>query len=129
GYQIEDDYGAVSARAMFELAEAGRSDARPLYEAPEVPLPLPSRGKGEARISRDLTAHPWAGASVLLHLEAVDGAGQIGTSAGEPFILPQRSLNNPLARAVVEQRRILALDATRKQRVMDMLDALMIWPE
>jgi hypothetical protein len=41
-YEIEDDYGAVSAEAEFELAEPAR--ARPLYEAPEMPLSLPRRG-------------------------------------------------------------------------------------
>ena len=39
-------------------------------------------------------------------------------------MLPQRPFNNPLARAVVEQRRILALDANAARRVVDLIDAV-----
>ncbi|MFN3765345.1 MAG: TIGR02302 family protein, partial [Aliihoeflea sp.] len=129
-YEIEDDYGAVSAQALFEPADPS-SDARPLYEAPEMRLTLPRRRGDEivARTSRDLTEHPWAGTLVDLTLEADDGAGQTGRSGTERITLPERPFINPLALALVEQRQLLALDANAKQRVLDLMDAITLWPE
>ena len=129
-YEIEDDYGAASARAEFALAEKQAPGARPLYEAPEMPLALPRRSKGPAaKVARDLTEHVWAGANVSLTLSAKDDAGQEARSEAKTFVLPERTFTNPLARAVVEQRRILALDANRKGRVLDLIDAITLRPE
>jgi uncharacterized protein (TIGR02302 family) len=43
--------------------------------------------------------------------------------------LPERLFTKPLARALIEQRRILALDANQNSQVHAALDALMIAPE
>src|ERR1700750_2101667 len=43
--------------------------------------------------------------------------------------LPERLFTKPLARALIEQRRILALDANQNDKVFAALDALMIAPE
>jgi uncharacterized protein (TIGR02302 family) len=43
--------------------------------------------------------------------------------------LPERLFTKPLARALIEQRRILALDANQNSQVFAALDALMIAPE
>ncbi len=43
--------------------------------------------------------------------------------------LPERLFTKPLARALIEQRRILALDANQNSQVYTALDALMIAPE
>lgn len=129
-YEIEDDYGAASAKAEFSLAEAQAPAARPLYRAPEMPLALPRRGKGPAaKATRDLTEHVWAGANVSLTLLATDDAGQEARSETKTFVMPERTFTNPLAKAVVEQRRILALDANRKGRVLDLIDAITLRPE
>ncbi|HHZ09722.1 MAG TPA: TIGR02302 family protein [Rhizobiales bacterium] len=129
-YEIEDDYGAASARAEFTLAEPQAPGARPLYGAPEMPLSLPRRGKGPAaKATRDLTEHAWAGANVSLTLAATDEAGQEARSETRTLVLPERTFTNPLARAVAEQRRILALDANRKGRVLDIIDAITLRPE
>jgi len=130
-YEIEDDYGAVSAVAEFKQADEAAADARPLYPAPDMALTLPRRdGRSiAARTTRDLTEHPWAGSRVRLSLKAVDAAGQEGRSEEKTIILPERPFSNPLARALVEQRRLLALDANAKPRVRDLMDALMLRPE
>lgn len=131
-YEIEDDYGAVSAEALFEQAHGSDDQARPLYQAPEMALSLPRGGPDEdnaARTSRDLTTHPWAGTIVELTLAATDGAGQDGHSETQTFRLPERPFDNPLARALVEQRQILALDANAKSRVLAMMDGLTLRPE
>ncbi|MCO5080405.1 MAG: TIGR02302 family protein [Rhizobiaceae bacterium] len=130
-YEIADDYGAASAKAEFDLAEPQAEDARPLYSAPEMPLALPRRGNESraAKVSRDLTEHVWAGDAVKLTLKAVDDAGQEAVSETKTFILPARPFTNPLARAVVEDRRILSLDANRKRDVLDLMDAVTLRPE
>ncbi len=131
-YDIEDDYGVVAAGAQFTLVDAtDEAGRRPLFEAPDFALTTP-RGRtrtGRAETFHDLTAHPWAGADVNLVLVARDEADQEGRSKPERFTLPQRRFSIPLAKAVVEQRRILALDANRHVDVIAALDALLIGPE
>ncbi len=129
-YEIEDDYGAASAQALFSLTESSPA-ARPLYEAPEMPLKLPrSDGKANAaKTSRDLTQHPWAGRPVELTLSVTDAAEQMGQSETKTLILPERPFTNPLARALIEQRRELALDANQKPRVLALMQAVLLWPE
>ena len=78
----------------------------------------------------DLTAHPYAGLLVDAHLEARDGAGQIGKSRTITFRLPARVFTDPLARALIEQRQNLATsDAAGRRLVAVALDAFAIAPE
>jgi uncharacterized protein (TIGR02302 family) len=130
-YSIEDDYGPASAEAVFEPADPQAANAHPLYPAPEMPLTLPRRDAKNhvARTVKDLTDHPWAGTMVRLTLKAKDDAGHEASSETKLLRLPERPFANPLARALVEQRRILALDANKKQRVLDMMDAITLRPE
>jgi uncharacterized protein (TIGR02302 family) len=130
-YEIEDDYGAASADAVFELETAPPSAARPLYGAPEMKLVLPRRGARTpaAKTSRDLTEHVWSGSPVKLTLETVDAAGQEARTETRTFMLPGRIFTNPLASAVVELRKILSLDANDKRRVVDLIDAITLRPE
>lgn len=130
-YQIDDDYGAATARAVFALADPQAPNARPLYGAPEMPLTLPRRGgkSNAARTSKDLTEHVWAGSSIKLTLVATDDAGHTASSETKTLLMPERPFANPLARAVIEQRRLLALDANAKPRVLDLMDAITLRPE
>lgn len=130
-YQIVDDYGATSARADFALADQQPLGARPLYGSPEMPLVLPRRGakNNAARTTKDLTDHVWAGSNIKLTLEATDGAGQLARSETKNWVMPERPFANPLARAVIEQRRLLALDANAKPRVLELMDAITLRPE
>jgi uncharacterized protein (TIGR02302 family) len=133
-YKMDDDYGVVEAHAEFALKDddlpAGAS-AHPLFTAPEFPLTLPqARARsGAAQTTRDLTSHPWAGAKVAVTLIARDEAGNEGRSEAAEFQLPERIFVKPVARALIEQRRILALDANAKPLVLSALDALTIAPE
>src|SRR5581483_1083265 len=130
---LKDDYGVVSAFAEIAPLDkgAGKPEARPLVQAPQVPLTLPQMrartGVGET--IRDLTSHPWAGARVKITLVAKDDPGQEGRSAPMEIELPVRDFTNPLARAVGEQRARLALDANAAPDVADALDALTLAPE
>jgi uncharacterized protein (TIGR02302 family) len=130
-YTLTDDYGVVSARGVITPLDGASEETRPLVGAPELPLNLPRlrlrEGTGET--IRDLSAHPWAGAKVKMRLTAQDEAGQTGESPPIEFVLPQRPFNNPLARAVVEQRRVLALDANMAPAVAMALDAITLDPD
>ncbi|MFB9268959.1 TIGR02302 family protein [Bradyrhizobium erythrophlei] len=141
-YKLEDDYGVSEARAQF-VARPGEAlkdpsrdttkaaEARPLFEPPQFPLVLPNARtrNGVGQTLKDLSEDPYAGAEVTLTLTAKDEAGNEGKS--EPFNmrLPERLFTKPLARALIEQRRILALDANQNSQVFAALDALMIAPE
>jgi len=133
-YRIEDDYGVVEAHAAFALKDDEAADekpAHPLYGPPEFALTLPQARtrSGAAQTTRDLTEHPWAGAKVSMTLVARDEAGNEGRSEAIDFQLPQRIFVKPVARALIEQRRILALDAEAKPLVLTALDTLTIAPE
>lgn len=131
-YEMDDDYGIASAHARYvPLNDELDAGARPLVDLPDHPLPLPSSRSrtGGASTTRDLTDHPLAGSKVTVTLTATDQAGQTGSA--DPFVLdlPSRVFRKPIARALVDQRRRLALDARRQVRVLEALDALMIAPE
>ncbi len=129
-YQIDDDYAPAKAEGeIVPLNNDEDEEAAPLYDAPELPLALPRRGVKDATTSKDLTEHPWAGEKVALTLVVTDAAGQTGRSETKVITLPERPFSNPLARAVAEQRRILALDATQRDHVLDMLSAITLRPE
>ncbi|HVZ53111.1 MAG TPA: TIGR02302 family protein [Pseudolabrys sp.] len=131
-YKVEDDYGVTGAKALFALKDAGKDKTRhPLFKAPELALALPQlrTRAGVGQTTHDLTEHPWAGAEVTVTLVAKDEGGNEGRSEPREVTLPQRIFVKPLARALIEQRRDLALDANAKPVVLTALDALTIAPE
>ncbi len=132
-YKMDDDYGVVEAKATFALKDEGSSDKprHPLFTAPDYALTLPQARtrSGAAQTTHDLTEHAWAGAEVIMTLTARDEAGNEGRSQPHELQLPQRIFVKPLARALIEQRRNLALDAETKPLVLAALDALSIAPE
>jgi uncharacterized protein (TIGR02302 family) len=133
-YKMEDDYGVVDARAQFALKNAGDAatdGAHPLFDPPEIQLSLPQARvrNGAGQTTRDLSDHPWAGAEVTMTLRARDEANNEGTSAPHTLRLPERPFVKQLARAIVEQRRELALDTDKRDQVLIALDALAMAPE
>jgi uncharacterized protein (TIGR02302 family) len=134
-YKVEDDYGVVSAEATLNDPKIARRDGapppRPLVGAPEFPLSIPQgrtrSATGES--SKDLTEHPWAGVAATLRLVARDDGGNEGMSDAREISLPARPFTKPLARALIEQRRILAFDANARPQVRRALEALLIAPE
>ena len=129
-YKLEDDYGVAEAQATFALKDQSNGP-RPLFGPPDFPLALPQARtrNGVGQTTKDLAEHPWAGAKVNLTLTARDDAGNEGRSEPYELTLPERIFVNPLARALIEQRRELALDAEARDRVLIALDALTIAPE
>jgi len=135
-YKLEDDYGVTHAQAHVALRDEDddgtpEKATSPLYDPIEFTLGLPNaRTKtGVGQTTKDLSEHPYAGADVTLTLTAKDEAGNEGRSESFKMRLPQRVFNKPLARALIEQRRNLALDASQKPLVMIALEALLISPQ
>ncbi|WP_273759132.1 TIGR02302 family protein [Bartonella sp. ML70XJBT.G] len=128
-YELDDDYGVTKAFVEVEPFLQQHKSTLSLYKAPEIKLLLPRGGKGKMRMVQDVSAHPWAGAEVKITLLAEDGAGQQGRSKTFVMTLPQRVFSNPVARAVIELRRLLALDTSMRERVLDMLSALLVRPK
>ena len=125
-YTVSDDYGVRKAEAEIVVRdETVADDARPVVATPKINLSVPRRKKGaaEGKSSADLAESPYAGARVAMTLVATDDAGQIGRSQTKTLTLPEKRFSNPLARAVIEQRRMLALDANAVPRVIELLDA------
>lgn len=125
-YTAGDDYGVVAARAVIRpVSRTARGSL-----SVDLPLPQTSAKTVSETLYRDLTAHPFAGLDVEITLEARDGAGQIGRSAPMRMRLPERIFTNPLARALIEQRRTLAADEPgARDHAASVLDALAIAPE
>src|SRR5205085_4482908 len=114
-YQLENDYGVVGAQAAFKLQDRKGTNGQPpraLFEAPDFALVLPQARtrNGVGQTTKDLTEHPWAGTDVAMTLVARDEGGNEGSSAPFEMRLPERPFSKPVARALIEQRRILALD-------------------
>lgn len=130
-YLVKDDYGVTSAEARIALNHVPTPSNR---RAPppivfDLPLPPAPARDGDATIFKDLTAHVWAGLPVTITLHAKDEAGLEGKSKPVKIVLPERKFNQPLARALIEQRRSLARDASSAPLVAKALDALSIAPE
>jgi uncharacterized protein (TIGR02302 family) len=134
-YKVEDDYGVTEAEASMGLAPSAqalqREGARPLAELPPIPLAMPQARtrSGSGQTSRDFLAHPFAGLQVTVKLRAKDDAGNEGFSDTVVATLPQRAFSKPIPRALIEQRRILALDANARPRVARALEALTTAPD
>ena len=109
-YRASDDYGveglALELRLQDQALLAGD-------QISSLDLPVPGAPSHrlliEAQSAPDLTAHAWAGLPVQLRLIAHDGAGQEGTSEAINLVLPERNFSHPVARAIIVQRRRLAL--------------------
>jgi uncharacterized protein (TIGR02302 family) len=131
-YKLEDDYGVTEAHAQFAARPSdGKAKPRPLFDPPSFSLVLPNARtrNGVGQTVKDLSEDPYAGADVTLTLTAKDEAGNEGKSEAVATRLPERLFTKPLPRALIEQRRNLALDANYKDQVVFALEALMIAPE
>ncbi len=129
-YTLDDDYGIASAEALMMPLGAAEG-RRPLVDNPEFPLVLPAGPgmRGAARTVHDLAEHPFAGMEMTLRIRATDGVGQTGFSESRTFRLPSRVFVNPVAKALIEQRQILAMDADSQIDVIEAMDLMLLVPD
>jgi uncharacterized protein (TIGR02302 family) len=120
-YNVSDDYGVVEASAAMRPTEPGIAG-----QTIEVTLPLPGRAPREAVGSsfNDLTSHPLAGTEVELQLVARDATGQSGRSDPILIVLPERAFHHPVARAIIELRRLLTLRPAERGTVANALKSI-----
>lgn len=123
-FQASDDYGVENVHAL--IARKDGKGGAPI----DLELPLPGERLKETRAAsfHDLTPHPWAGLPVEIRLRAADGLGQTAESEAFEMILPERIFNHPVARAIVEQRKLLALDPEQRDVVAETLSDLSARP-
>ena len=123
-YAAEDDYGVERLEARISLDNADA--AEPLV------IPLPYSGERTAvtgETFRDLTSHPFAGLPVTVQIAARDGGGNTGLSDPVSMVLPERVFMHEVARALVEQRKVLTLTPERRDKVAAALDAILLYPD
>jgi uncharacterized protein (TIGR02302 family) len=129
--RLRHDRSARDLRPQGRAGGEGRRSASAVYGPPDFSLILPqARTKsGVVQTIKDVTDHPWAGAEVVMTLTARDEGGNEGRSEPFAFRLPERAFTKPLAKALVEQRRNLALDARVRSQVITAVDALTLGPD
>lgn len=137
-FAASDDYGVVSGSAVIELDLASVDRRYGLTSAPEprevikVELPMPitgDRADFTEDLIEDFSQHPWAHLPVKVTLMARDAADQEGQSEPYATALPARRFFDPLAAAVIEQRRDLLWTRENATRVSQMLRAVSHLPE
>ena len=124
-WQASDDYGVTNLRAELHLRD--RPDAAPLIVT--VPLPGGSPKAAHGLHLADLTAHPWAGLSVVGRLIAKDAIGQTGSSADATFELAERPFHNQIARILIAARKTLSVHPDDRGDALAALDGLLQRPE
>ena len=100
-----------------------------VHTCPSTPAAMPGLSHEPPRLSSCVQLAPLSTERVMMTLVARDEANNEGRSTPHEFKLPQRPFYKTLARALVEQRRNLALDAEARARVLASIDALTIAPE
>ena len=132
-FQAQDDYGVVAGQALFELRldavdrRHGLTIEPEARAALELPLPMPISGDRSffsEVLTEDLSEHPWANLPVSLNLEVIDELEQIGRSETKDMVLPGRRFFDPVARAVIEQRRDLLWNRENAARIAQILRTL-----
>lgn len=120
-YAAKDDYGVADIRTVITF----KGENLEL----NLPLPLLNAKSIKASSYQDLTAHPWAGMDVEIRLVARDAMGQIGASAPLAITLPERKFFNPVARAIIAERKKLTAHPEKREDVARALNGLDAQPE
>ena len=123
-YQADDDYGVDSVKAVMRRVDDNSGEALTI----DLPLPGPHVKSAHETSYHDLTAHLWAGLPVSIELQAFDALGQKGASDAVEMVLPERVFHNPVARALVEQRKELTLHPEERETVAETLSDLSVRP-
>ncbi len=137
-FDASDDYGVVSGTALIELDMASVDRRHGLATEPEerdaisIELPMPIAGDRvdfTEDLIEDFSEHPWAHLPVKVTLTVQDASDQ--QSSSEPLVtdLPARRFFDPLAAAVIEQRRDLLWTRANAPRVVQVLRAVSHRPE
>ena len=137
-FRASDDYGVVSGTATFtlDLTKVDRDHGLRIDPEPREPivldLPMPIAGNRAVfseTLIENLSEHPWAHLPVTMQMQVVDAKGQTGLSEAIPMTLPARRFFDPLAAAIIEQRRDLLWSKGNGRRIVQVLKAVSHNPE
>ncbi len=133
-----DDYGVTGGRVLIALDLDGVDRRYGLAIPPEprpqieLPLPLPITGNRadftEALVD-NFSRHPWANLPVTVTLLPVDALEQEGAGEVAHIPLPARRFFDPVAGALIEQRRDLLWNRENAPRVAQLLRTIAHRPE
>ncbi|MEP1355912.1 MAG: TIGR02302 family protein [Tateyamaria sp.] len=137
-YQASDDYGveAGEARIAIDLPSVDRRHGLAINPDPRpeltVALPMPITGdrtQFEESLVEDFSEHPFANLPVTVTLSALDAAEQQAETAPRQMILPGRRFFDPLAAAIIEQRRDLLWSKENAPRIAQIMRAVAHRPD
>ncbi len=137
-FTAQDDYGVEAGEAIIALDLDLIDRRHGLAIAPEpradlrVALPMPFSGNRrnfDEQLIEDFSQHPWANLPVSITLSVLDAAEQQAESAPMRIILPGRRFFDPLAAAIIEQRRDLLWSRENTGRNAQILRAISYRPE
>lgn len=132
-FRAADDHGVVAGAATIELDAAAVDRVHGLTAPPDpreplvADLPMPFTGdrtQFEEALIEDFSRHPWANLPVTLTLTVEDAQGQTGAAPAHRMVLPGRRFFQPVAKAVIEQRRDLLWSKANAPRVTGLLRAI-----
>ena len=136
-FEARDDYGVTGGQAVIalDMERVARRHGLAVEPEPRAPirldLPLPMMGDGAEfteTLIANLSQHPWAHLPVTLRMTVTDAIGQEGQSDPTEMTLPARRFFDPLAAAVIEQRRDLLWSRDNATRVAQVLRAISYEP-
>jgi hypothetical protein len=119
-YTVSDDYGRLKTKFTI-LADEWSAEYNLRSE--------PQAQTEDLTFAQDLTSHPYAGKSVRLELSVTDAIGQIHTQLSQPVTLPVRTFTEPMAKAIIEQRRNIVFEENPAQTVEENLHAIIKYPD
>jgi len=137
-FAATDDHGVVAGTARFELAldevdrRYGLRIDPEVRAAIEVPLPMPISGdrhEFSEKLIENFSEHPWANLPVTVSLSVMDAADQSGESVPEVMSLPGRRFFDPMAAAIIEQRRALLWNRDNARDIAQILRAVSYKPD
>ena len=137
-FNASDDYGVEMGTTTITLDLAGVDRRHGLAVEPEprdavvLDLPMPISGDRDNfsdLLIENLSEHPWAGLNVRFSLDVLDAAGQDSDDEFVNTTLPGRRFFQPIAAAVVEQRRDLLWSRENGKRVSQILRTISYKPD
>ncbi len=133
-----DDYAVVAGSARIEIDQDALDRRHGLAVDPEPRDPLDfdlpmtitgDRADFREILIEDVAKHPWAGLPVQITLAVEDAQGQSGATEPAHVEMPGRRFFDPLAAAIIEQRRDLLWSRENARRVSGVLRAVSHRPD
>ena len=137
-FTASDDYSVISGSAQIVLDLEAINRRHGLLVDPEprdeigVNLPMPISGDRREfteNLIEDFSQHPWANLPVIFKLRVRDAAGHSTEAEDYAAKLPARRFFDPMANAIIEQRRDLLWSRQNAPRVAQILRAVSHRPE